>query len=725
MKKINFTLFGVYLTIFAQLAQAGLPPTTSKGVGDSTNLTTFNYQFPNFAITHTGTTMSLGVLGLAGGGTNKTSVTTTATASSWAGWDSNINLSASAFIPKRTSTATAAGTTTLTVSSPEFQQFTGSTTQTVVLPDATTCSTGQTYFITNRSTGIVTVNANGGTLVQTLVPGSQTILTLITNTPAAGVWDSQYTITALTATVPPTVQKFLSGSGTYTTPTGVNFIRVKAVGAGGGGGGSGNATTGTAGSAGGATTFGTSLLSAGGGAGGTASTGLPGAGGTASLGTGPIGTAVNGTSGMQGSQGQAQTGGSGANAPSFSGAGPGGQMLAVGIAGLANTGGGGGGGGGPALSGNSGNGGSSGALVDALITSPLSTYAYAVGTGGGGGTAGTNGGSGNGGTGGSGYLEVTEYYTNLAVGTTTSVAANTYFGGPYSGSSANPTFKTFRAPTVQVFTSTGTTTGYQFIVSSANATVGATYTNNGNTYTVVNTIAAGTQLFASQASAPLSSGTLTKASGTGDATITFSSATPYGSYTPTAGAIYAHIRMSAGGGGGSGSATVAGSNGGTGGSGKLSVFGANMILANGGVGGAGGSLGSGAAGGTASFSGVSGFTINGGGGQGGGYNTQSIGGMGGANAFGGSGYSVSVSAAGLGGAANTGAGGGGGGAGTSTSIGGGGGGAGGYVDVILSTLSGTYPYIVGTGGAGGAAGASGQTGGAGANGMIDVIEYYQ
>lgn len=66
--------------------------------------------------------------------------------------------------------------------------------------------------------------------------------------------------------------------------------------------------------------------------------------------------------------------------------------------------------------------------------------------------------------------------------------------------------------------------GYLFTVTSANATAGATYTNNGNTYTVMNTILAGTTLSVQGPNSPLSSGTLTKASGTGDATITFSDA---------------------------------------------------------------------------------------------------------------------------------------------------------------------------------------------------------
>lgn len=57
------------ILLFIISANAGLPPTTSKISGDTTNKTTFNYQFPNFTGTHTGTTVSLGVNGIAGGGT--------------------------------------------------------------------------------------------------------------------------------------------------------------------------------------------------------------------------------------------------------------------------------------------------------------------------------------------------------------------------------------------------------------------------------------------------------------------------------------------------------------------------------------------------------------------------------------------------------------------------------------------------------------------------------
>lgn len=66
-------------------------------------------------------------------------------------------------------------------------------------------------------------------------------------------------------------------------------------------------------------------------------------------------------------------------------------------------------------------------------------------------------------------------------------------------------------------------TYYMFTVTAANATAGATYTNNGVTYTVKKTITAGTKLYCTATAGSVTSGTtLTKTTGTGDATITFS-----------------------------------------------------------------------------------------------------------------------------------------------------------------------------------------------------------
>lgn len=80
---------------------------------------------------------------------------------------------------------------------------------------------------------------------------------------------------------------------------------------------------------------------------------------------------------------------------------------------------------------------------------------------------------------------------------------------------------------------------YVFTVTSANATAGAVYSNNGQTFTVNTTIAAGTTLTCTGTGAPTSSGTLTKVSGTGDATITFSAAVLTYSGITNSGSIFA------------------------------------------------------------------------------------------------------------------------------------------------------------------------------------------
>ena len=100
-----------------------------------------------------------------------------------------------------TTTATAAGTTTLTASSTLLQFFTGSTTQTVVLPVVSTLATGQRYEIHNNSSGAITVNSSGSNLVATVPAGVTTVCTciLITGTTAAS-WDAD--IQGFTTTLP-------------------------------------------------------------------------------------------------------------------------------------------------------------------------------------------------------------------------------------------------------------------------------------------------------------------------------------------------------------------------------------------------------------------------------------------------------------------------------------------------------------------------------------------
>lgn len=89
-------------------------------------------------------------------------------------------------------TATAAGTTTLTVNSSDGQFFTGATTQTVVLPVVSTLVLGRRFEITNKSTGAITVNSSGGNLVGTVPANTVMSFTciLLTGTTAAS-WDAK------------------------------------------------------------------------------------------------------------------------------------------------------------------------------------------------------------------------------------------------------------------------------------------------------------------------------------------------------------------------------------------------------------------------------------------------------------------------------------------------------------------------------------------------------
>jgi len=199
----------------------------------------------------------------------------------------------------------------------------------------------------------------------------------------------------------PTIHTYTTGSGTYTTPASVIYIRVRMVGGGGGGGGGG--TIATLGGSAGNSTFGTSFLVANGATGST--------GGSASLGS-ALGVALSGGNGFGITDyqpgGGHTTGGIGAASP-FGGAGAG-VNISAGTAAIANSGSGGGGGGANASAntGQGGAGGGAGGYVDAIITSPAASYSYTIGAGGTGGTAGTSGSAG--GAGGSGYIIVEEFY---------------------------------------------------------------------------------------------------------------------------------------------------------------------------------------------------------------------------------------------------------------------------------------------------------------------------
>ena len=206
----------------------------------------------------------------------------------------------------------------------------------------------------------------------------------------------------------PTQTVLTSGSGTYTTPSGAVFLRIRMVGGGGGGGyGGGNAT----GSTGGTTTF--NSVNAIGGSGGTGTNSATGVLGGAG-GTGGTGTAKFRSKGSPGTSGPISWNNNSLNTTSgYGGASVlGGGALAatngtpLGVAAGANTGGGGGGGGGVFGSTNGSSGAGGGEYVELYISSPSATYSYAVGAGGAGGGSGGS----VGGNGGSGVIIIEEYY---------------------------------------------------------------------------------------------------------------------------------------------------------------------------------------------------------------------------------------------------------------------------------------------------------------------------
>lgn len=134
-----------------------------------------------------------GLLAINRGGTNVSSVTTSPTATAFAGWDANRNLSANNFLPGFTTTATSGGTTTLTVASTQIQEFTGGLSQTIVMPVAATLATGTSYKIINNSSAAIAVTSSGGNLIVGLAANTTAFLDLVlaSGTTAAS-WNVNY-----------------------------------------------------------------------------------------------------------------------------------------------------------------------------------------------------------------------------------------------------------------------------------------------------------------------------------------------------------------------------------------------------------------------------------------------------------------------------------------------------------------------------------------------------
>jgi len=135
----------------------------------------------------TGAVTLSGTLNVANGGTG---VTTSSGANSVVLRDANANISVNCLFEGYSTVAASGMTITLTASSAQNYQITGSGGQVIKLPDATTLPNGATFtFNNNQSSGAITVQNNSATTVATIQSGGYVTIVLLSNSIAAGSWD--------------------------------------------------------------------------------------------------------------------------------------------------------------------------------------------------------------------------------------------------------------------------------------------------------------------------------------------------------------------------------------------------------------------------------------------------------------------------------------------------------------------------------------------------------
>ena len=250
------------------------------------------------------------------------------------------------------------------------------------------------YTATNGTSVVLNVGCNADDTVVIRVFGNTTVAGVYTQAQS----DSRYLVTP-TQTILST-----AGSGTYTVPAGVRWLKIRMIGGGGGGGGVKSGVGYFQGTTGGTTSFG-SITVIGGSGGVQTSIGTGGTGGT-----GTVDLRLQGASGCIGATSQAGnfSGGTGAASP-FGGGGSGGQDAVSGYSAVVKGAGGGGAGGNSTGSIQPSASGGAGEYIETIISSVSSTYSYTVGAGGAGGT--TSGITYTGGAGGSGIIIIEEHYT--------------------------------------------------------------------------------------------------------------------------------------------------------------------------------------------------------------------------------------------------------------------------------------------------------------------------
>lgn len=180
--------------------------------------------------TSNGTTLNyITTLPIANGGTAVTSVTTTPTASSWAGWDANSNMS-SRNTKDGLDSRTAAGTLiTPDATWSHYQNFRapGSSANTIIkFPNPSTLGgPGVDYDIVNESGYVLTVQASDASVIQVMANLTTLNMTAVSNGVTSTSWSWKYglaqqttgTVTSVSSSSTPSAFTLSTATGT-TTP---------------------------------------------------------------------------------------------------------------------------------------------------------------------------------------------------------------------------------------------------------------------------------------------------------------------------------------------------------------------------------------------------------------------------------------------------------------------------------------------------------------------------
>jgi trimeric autotransporter adhesin len=201
---VTIALANTTVTVGTYGSATSIPQFTVNSQGQITSATSFSLAsnvVSSFSAGTTGLTPSSattgaitlgGTLSVSNGGTG---VTSSSGANSVMLRDANQNTSINNLFLGFTTVVSAGTTTILTAASATDYLITGSTSQTIQLPDATTLPNGAEYsFNNNSSAGSVTITNNSGTTIATVGSGGYVVITLLVNSTAAGTWDKHYEV---------------------------------------------------------------------------------------------------------------------------------------------------------------------------------------------------------------------------------------------------------------------------------------------------------------------------------------------------------------------------------------------------------------------------------------------------------------------------------------------------------------------------------------------------